>query len=98
MPLVKYKFGGLFTEEEVEDVKPIFRFLLLLVAVLVPGLLFPESYDQLALHSTPTTVNLFECVCTSKETIYSVISFIFIPVYRFIVYPLVGKYCTSQAC
>ena len=75
--------------------KPIFRFLLLLVAVLVPGLLFSESYDQLALHSTPTTVNLFECVRTSKETIYSVTSFIFIPVYRFIVYSMVGKYIPS---
>ena len=36
----KHKFGGPFTEEEVEDVKTIFRFLSLLVAVLVPGLLF----------------------------------------------------------
>ena len=94
----KHKFGGPFTEEEVEDVKTILRFLFLLGAVLVPGLQLSESYDQLALHSIPITVNLFECVRISKSTIYSVTSFIFIPVYRFIVYPLIGKYCTSQAC
>ena len=76
----KHKFGGPFTEEEVEDVKPIFRFLFLLVAVLVPGLLLSESCDQLAM-------------CSYIKS--SVISFIFIPVYRFIVYPLIGKYIPS---
>ena len=63
--------------------------------MLVPGLLFSETYDQLALHSIPTTVNLFECVSLSKATIYSATSFIFIPTYRFIVYPLTGKYIPS---
>ena len=78
-----------------EDVKTIFRFLSQLVAVPVTGLLFSDSYDQLALHPIPTTVKMFECVHISKATIYSVVTFIFIPVYRFIVYPLVGKYIPS---
>ena len=38
----KHKFGGPFTEEEVEDVKTIFRFLSLVVIALAPGLLYNE--------------------------------------------------------
>ena len=38
----KHKFGEPFTEEEVEDVKTIFRFLSLVVIALAPGLLYNE--------------------------------------------------------
>ena len=88
----KHKFGGPFTEEEVEDVKTIFRLLPLLVVLIAPRVI----YDQLGLHAIHTTVNMFECVRESKATIYYVISFIIIPVYRFIVYPLVGRYTLSM--
>ena len=47
----KHKFGGPFTEEEVEDVKTIFRIIPLLVAAFGPGILSLELYDQLGLHA-----------------------------------------------
>ena len=85
----KHKFGGPFTEEEVEDVKTIFCFLPLLLVALVPGLQYNELSDQFGLHAILTTTTTFECVKNLKRKFYYVTSFILIPVYRFIVYPLV---------
>ena len=83
----KHKFGGPFTEEEVEDVKTIFR--LTPVVVLVCGVLFFSEF----------TVSPILANNTSKSTPSQIVikihdtalSFIFIPIYRFIVYPLVRK-------
>ena len=78
----KHKFGGPFTEEEVEDVKTIFRLTLLLVFLY--GVVF---FCELNLSQIPVTI---DCV-TNFEDI-TALCFVLIPVYRFIVYPLVRKH------
>ena len=91
----KHKFGGPFTEEEVEDVKTIFRFLPLLVVAFVPGLLYNKFADQFDLHAILTTTVTVGCVKNLKMNVYYVVSFIFIPAYRFIVHPLLSRYIPS---
>ena len=49
----EHKFGGQFTEEEVELVKIIFHILLLLVIPFEAGFLLNMIYDQLDLHTIP---------------------------------------------
>ena len=90
----KQKFGGPFTEEEVEDVKTVFRLTPLLVSASGAILTF-QIYDQFDLHAIPTSKQTFECVYNLKKTIYYASSFILIPIYRFILYPLVHKHVPS---
>ena len=93
----KHKFGGPFTEEEVEDVKTIFRIIPLLVAALGPGILSLELYDQLGLHTKIAAyAKMFECMSDFKITLSYALFFIMIPVYRFIVHPLIGKYLPNM--
>ena len=92
----KHKFGGPFTEEEVEDVKTLFRLIPLLVFAIIGPFLTLEFYDQLGLHAIVTTNQTLEFFHNLKSTTYYTASFFLIPVYRFIVYPLVGKYIPSM--
>ena len=90
----KHKFGGPFTEEEVEDVKTVYRLIPLLVAAF--GVSFSlEINDQLGLHTIPTTRTTFMCVQNLKRTVFYVTPVILIPFYRFILHPLVHKYIPS---
>ena len=84
----KHKFGGPFTEEEVEDVKTIFR--LIPILLLVFGVVFfcESNFSQI-----PVTKKTIDCVTNFREL--SDLCFVLIPVYRFIVYPLVRKYIPS---
>ena len=79
----KHKFGGPFTEEEVEDVKTIFLFLPLVAVVFAPGLLYNQVNDQFYLHAILATTVTLGCVKRSKLKVYYmyVVSFIFILVY-----------------
>ena len=90
----KHKFGGPFTEEEVEDVKTVYRLTPLLVAAF--GVSFSlEMNDQLGLHTIVTTKTTFMCIQNLKHTVFYVTPVILIPFYRFILYPLVHKYVPS---
>ena len=90
----KHKFGGPFTEEEVEDVKTVYRLTPLLVAAF--GVSFTlEMNDQLGLHAILTTKITFMCVQNLKRTVFNITPIILIPFYRFILYPLVHKYVPS---
>ena len=91
----KHKFGGPFSEEEVEDVKTVFRLTPLLVSA-SGAILSLQIYEQFDLHAIPTSKQTFECVYNLKKTIYYASSFILIPFYRFILYPLVRKHAPSM--
>ena len=93
----KDKFGGPFTEEEVEDVKTVFRLMPLLIAAF-GAFLSLEFYDQLSLHAILTTEQTFhdQCISNLKHTTYYITSFFCIPVYRFVVHPLLSKYIPSM--
>ena len=89
----KHKFGGPFTEEEVEDVKTIFRIIPLIL--LECAVVF---FCELGI-SPILAKEAFKCVHLSSLKNLSIninaLSFVFIPVYRFIVYPLVRKHIPS---
>ena len=86
----KHKFGGPFTEEEVEDVKTIFRLTPLIV--LPYGVIFfcefaisPILFKTNTYESPPSLINIAITINITA------LAFVLIPVYRFIVYPLVRK-------
>ena len=80
----KHKFGGPFTEEEVEDVKTIFRLIPLLV--LPYGVIF---FCECAV--TPILGNKSVPAHLVVDINITALAFIWIPVYRLILYPLVRK-------
>ena len=83
----KHKFGGPFTEEEVEDVKTIFRLTPLIV--LVCGVLF---FSEFAV-SPILANNTFKCLPSQIVININItaLAFVLIPVYRLILYPFVRK-------
>ena len=80
----KHKFGGPFTEEEVENVKTILRMLIFITIALIAGLL---SGTKSLFHTyiIPSTVDTR--ICTAN-IVTNLITVILIPVYRFILFPL----------
>ena len=85
----KHKFGGPFTEEEVEDVKTIFR--------LTPVLLSCFGvfvFSEFEVSSLPAN-NLDHCLSMFDQISFGTLIFVLIPVYRFIVYPLARKHIPS---
>ena len=90
----KHKFGGPFTEEEeeeVEDVKTIFRLTPLLVFLY--GVVF---LCELNLSQIPVTNQVIGCLINFEDNAINDLSFVLIPVYRFIVYPLARKHIPSM--
>ena len=81
----KHKFGGPFTEEEVEDVKTILR----LIPVLLPvsGVFF---FCECEFSQIPFRAQ--NCRSIFEHYAISTTASVLIPVYRFIVYPFVHKY------
>ena len=90
----KHNFGGPFTEEEVEDVKTIFR----LIPVLLTGFGFGVSFlCELGLSRLSVIKHAIKCVSGIEHSTIctSMAAFVLIPVYRFFVYPFVHKYIPS---
>ena len=92
----KHKFGGPFTEEEVEDVKTVFRLTPFLLVSVFGVYMSIEFYDQLSLHAISTTKRNFYCFQSLKYTGYHASAVGLIPVYRFILHPLIGKFIPSM--
>ena len=87
----KHKFGGPFTEEEVEDVKTIFRLTPILLSSFGVAFLCELGLSQLSVNK-----HTIKCVSTQEEHIaICLATFLLIPVYRFIVYPLACKHIPS---
>ena len=82
----KHKFGGPYTEEEVEDVKTIFRLLPLSLSIFGAFIdskfyIHSDNTDYSMLLTTFQPIDL-------QHMIVIVIPFLLIPAYRFIVFPL----------
>ena len=90
----KEKFGGPFTEEEVEDVKTVLRMLPLLT---VAGIyISPMANESFLLHIIPTTIQTNICVAELHKLINSFTAVLLIPAYRFILYPVFYNYIPSM--
>ena len=84
----KHKFGGPFTEEEVEDVKTILRTGVFFVVILI-GNLFCDGFNSL-IHAQiiPSTADTRSCVQSLTQLAVYSTAVIMIPVYRLILFPL----------
>ena len=88
----KHKFGGPFTEEEVEDVKTIFRLTPVLFSIFGVTLLCELGLSQFSV--VKHTIKWVSSIKQSNIVVTMTIV-VLIPVYRFIVYPLVRKHIPS---
>ena len=89
----KHKFGGPFTEEEVEDVKTIFRLTPVLLSVFGVVFLCEIELSQISVGVTNNAI--VKCFSTLAHNPVSTTIFVLIPVYRFIVHPLIHKHIPS---
>ena len=76
----KHKFGGPFTEEEVEDVKTIFRLLPLFLSIFGAHVTVKIAENKLSPVVTTTAI--------MQRIITGILPILLIPAYRFIVFPL----------
>ena len=92
----KHKFGGPFTEEEVEDVKTILRLLPLFLstfgALVANDLAYEDHFQP---HIISTTNKLLPCVERLRKFTAFLLVIISIPTYRFIVIPLLKNHIPS---
>ena len=93
--LGKDKYGGPFTEEEVEDVKTILRMLPLLFCSAIVGIQTePNSLWPHLKH--PDVFSTGDCLLYKEHVFISLMVFIGVPVYHFILYPLVLYRCNMK--
>ena len=84
----KNKYGGPFTEEEVEDVKTVLRMLPLLFCSAIVGIQNDILYWAHLQHPNVTTVS--ECLFYQQHSLTSALPAVFgIPLYHFLLYPLI---------
>ena len=92
----KHKFGGPFTEEEVEDVKTILRLLPLFLSSFGALVANEMAYtDHFQAHIFSTTKELLPCVEQLQKLILYLSAVVLIPAYRFIMLPLLHNYIPS---
>ena len=86
----KNKFGGPFTEEEVEDVKTFLRLLPLFIPLLCAASTWNivDLVDYLQPHIIPTTSEQLDLVMLIKSIIQWLSSLALIPAYQFILQPM----------
>ena len=98
----KSKFGGPFSEEQVQDVKTILRLLPLLPLMVFIGITVePESFanhvnvpavKEKGLNAQKT----FFCLLEYRYSLFFAITVIFIPIYQFFIYPFFYRYVPSM--
>ena len=92
----KHKFGGPFTEEEVEDVKTILRLLPLFLSSFGALVANEMAYtDHFQAHIFSTTKELLPCVEQLQKLILYLSIVVLYPAYRFIMLPLLRNYIPS---
>ncbi len=93
MDLAKSKYGGPFTNEEVEDVKTCLRMVLVIGSVSIPGLTAAFVYMVSVVEALNAEFNFSSPLC-SKHTGYLITLSMF-PVYEIFFYPLIRKWIPS---
>ena len=78
----KHKFGGPFTEEEVEDVKTILRMLVFFVIIFVGNLISDGSKSLIHTHTIPSTADTRSCVESVADIVSNITAVIMIPAYH----------------
>ena len=86
----KDKFGGPFTEEEVEDVKTVFRMLPLFLSSFGAFIAnnFALNKDPFQTHVISVSLDIQDCVGRLRHIILYSSAVILLPIYRFAVFPV----------
>ena len=92
----KHKFGGPFTEEEVEDVKTILRMLVFFVVLLISVLLLDVTVSLIHAHIIPSTAETRSCVEILTFVATNLTAVVLIPVYRFVLFPFIKNKLPSH--
>ena len=85
----KHKFGGPFTEEEVEDVKTVLRIPVFFVILLIGILFCTDVTSPIHAHIIPSTADTRSCVEGLALIAFNLTAVILIPFYRFALFPLI---------
>ena len=99
----KTKFGGPFSEEQVQDVKTILRLLPLLPLMVFLGISiepgsFVKHLNVSAIHVKQTLsipLQISYCLLDYRYSVFFAVTVIFIPIYQFLIYPFFYKYVPS---
>ena len=98
----KHKFGGSFSEEQVQDVKTMLRLLPLLPLMVFIGIaLEPGSFVKhvnvpAVKENGPNAQRLSFCLLGYRYSVFFAITVIFIPIYQLFIYPFFYKYVPSM--
>ena len=94
LDLGKEKYGGPFSEEEVEDVKTVLR---LIPLIIICALVYTLAWEILAVpeHLLPANDKYMQCLSTQSTLPYIAVT-ILVPIYQFLIYPLFYKYIPSM--
>ena len=92
------KFGGPFTEEEVEDVKTVLRMTPILIAAFgeIVVLETKRRFKFNAIHSIKLIASFVSIPYVVTQGVHQGVFLALIPIYRFMVYPLIGRYLPSM--
>ena len=85
----KHKFGGPFTEEEVEDVKTLLRLMPLFLSIFGICIThFVRNKNPFQAHIIRTPPALVDCINSLQHMIYYLLAILLIPTYQLVLLPL----------
>ena len=90
LDLGKDKYGGPFSEEEVENVKTTLRLIPVIFICAMIGMAVDVSYEQQS-HMTVNNYSILACFFIDRHRLFQQITSFGIPLYHFIIRPLIKK-------
>ena len=93
LDLGKEKYGGPFTEEQVENVKVIVRLAPLFICIV--GLICADNFKWISYYKSNEKVSFFNCLI-SKNALHTLVASLLILFYQFIIHPCFHKYIPSM--
>ena len=93
LDLGKEKYGGPFTEEQVENVKVVMRLTPLLICIV--GLTCAKDVKKISYYKSDEELSFFECFML-KNALYNLVASLLILIYQLIIYPYFHNYIPSM--
>ena len=93
LDLGKEKYGGPFTEEQVENVKVVMRLTPLFICLV--GLVCAENIKMTSYYKSNEKLSFFDCIMF-KNVLYALVSSLLILFYQFIIHPCFHKYIPNM--
>ena len=93
LDLGKEKYGGPFTEEQVENVKVVMRLTPLFICIV--GLVCAENIKMTSYYKSNEKLSFFDCIMF-KNALHALVASLLILFYQFIIHPCFHKYIPSM--